>query len=584
MRLKAKRSASGSNHRSRARRGVLSLALAATALIALAFAASAQAITYSGAGTPLAQPAGERAGSVAVDQSTGDLYVSSSGTISPAIGPDGTVQRFSSAGSEESCALSPVPQHPGGIAVDPSTGEVKLVNLGVSPAAGEMLTFPQGCGAEAAVNSGTADTTEGSAELTSVSTAHPLQVGQGISGPGIPTATATGELTTGSAEITGLSGVSGTFALGQVVTGSGVPAGATVVFCAPSCAAPTFIELSAAVSGASVSGAHITARTTVTAASGSTATLSNPAEATGTGVAISATAWDLEISGATIAQPAIDGSGDIIWPDAQNGALRKLAPWGEELTEGSFPVTSGVKNAHSAALDAQGDIFLTNTGEESGTCGSSAPFRLKKLQPDGSNYSEGEAGVTGSESVFAGLTEAATTVAVDKSTGNVYVGLGCQHRTGHSSRSTSTAPAAANWPKGSPRGRNSKTPPAPRARASTSSRSTKKPKPSTPPTAATKWSRSSKTPRPRKRSDHVVTSGEPARSAVQHDRQRLPVRIRRRPGSDRRSNRRKLRRMERQAPAPLKPATAPRKRAARSRSKPTARSTPNSARAPPNSP
>ena len=39
--------------------------------------------------------------------------------------------------------------------------------------------------------------------------------------------------------------------------------------------------------------------------------------------------------------------------------------------------------------------------------------------------------MTGSESVFAGLTEAATTVAVDKSTGNVYVGLGCQHRTGH---------------------------------------------------------------------------------------------------------------------------------------------------------
>ena len=83
-------------------------------------------------------------------------------------------------------------------------------------------------------------------------------------------------------------------------------------------------------------------------------------------MAISAAAWDLEVSGATIAQPAIDGSGDIIWPDAQNGALRKLAPWGEELTEGSFPVTSGVKNAHSAALDAQGDIFLTNTGEESG--------------------------------------------------------------------------------------------------------------------------------------------------------------------------------------------------------------------------
>ena len=392
--------------------------------MAFAFAASAQAITYT-AGTPLAT--GGRTASVAVNQATGDLYVADAGATLTTTGAEGSVKRFDSSGTEQSCSLSPVPPHPAGLAIDPTSGEFKVVNLGTTNEAGEVLTYPQGCGSEAAVTTGTADTTNESNELTNVSTDNPLQVGQGISGPGIPTGIATADVTNGSPVIENITEAAGAFALGQVVTGSGVPAGATVVFCAPSCAAPTEIELSAAVSGSSVSGAHITARTTVTAAAGSTATLSNPAEATASGVSISGMAWKLEAPSSTVSRPIIDGSGNLIWSDVPNNKLLKLAPFGEELTEGSFPVESGVNEGISSALDAQGNVFVTTTGEATGAnCNTTQPYKLKKLGPGGEELAEG--GPVGAESVFAGLSEYATTVAVDQSTGNVYVGIGCQHR------------------------------------------------------------------------------------------------------------------------------------------------------------
>ncbi len=435
MRLKAKRSARGSNHRSRARRGVLSLALAATALIALAFAASAQAagVEYT-TGTPLT--IGQRTTSVAVGQSSGDVYVSSAGATVLGSSTEGSLKRFNSAGAEQSCALSTAPPYPAGLAVDPTSGDLAVSTIGNSPAVGEVLTFAEGCGAEVATVTGTADVSEGSPELTNVSTDHPLQVGQGVSGPGIPTATATANTTSGSVEIEVTGGAAGTFAVGQTVIGANISAGTTIVSCFPECggAGPVEIELSAAPTQTKT-GIRITARTTATTVAGSTVTLSNPAEAGGTGVAISGMAWKLETGngslGTLIGQPSIDGSGDIAWPDSVNDKLLKLAPWGEGLTEGSFPVESGVNDALSVAHDAQDNVFVTNTGTETGgKCAATKVYRLMKLHADGSKFSAGEGGVTGTESVFAGLTEFATSVAVDKSTGNVYVGIGCQAQSG----------------------------------------------------------------------------------------------------------------------------------------------------------
>ena len=129
----------------------------------------------------------------------------------------------------------------------------------------------------------------------------------------------------------------------------------------------------------------------------------------------------------TVSRPIIDGSGNLIWSDVLSDKLLKLAPFGEELTEGSFPVESGVNEGLSSALDAQGNIFATTIGtEEVGNCNTTQPFKLKKLGPGGEELAEG--GPVGAESVFAGLSEYATTVAVDQSTGNVYVGIGCQAR------------------------------------------------------------------------------------------------------------------------------------------------------------
>ena len=312
------------------------------ALLALVFASSAQAVSYSyGSGGPLVT--GNRTTSVAVNQSSGDVYVASSGSEAATFGQDGGVQRFSSAGAELSCVLYPKPSHPAGIAIDPSNGNIYQTNLAAAVTDSELRTYPAGCGNELASNTGTADTTTGSNELTSVAMAHPLQIGQGVSGPGLPTGTATGDFTNGSPLVTNVSGASGTFAVGQSVFAGGLFPGLRIIACIPNCASPSEIELSGPpVSGAS--GVELLARTTVSAIDGATVTLSNPAEATGTGVSISGTAWRIEASAAAgpIGQPTADASGNIYWPNRSGNKLQKLAPWGEELVEGSFPVASAM--------------------------------------------------------------------------------------------------------------------------------------------------------------------------------------------------------------------------------------------------
>ena len=435
MRLKAKRSASGSNHRSRARRGVLSLALAATALIALAFAASAQAVTYE-PGTELITV--QQTSSVAVDQSSGDVYagsvVGASAPFALYNGEEGGVKLFNSAGAEQSCALSPAPFHPDGLAVDPESGELHVLNITQNTAASEARVYPAGCGAELPATTGTADT-HGSTELTNVSTTHELLAGQAIEGEGIPVASGTAEATAYSKTLKNVSGVSGNLVVGQRVTGSGISGNATIAKCfeseaeVPSCPASTDeIELSA-ISWATGS-VTFTARTTVAKVEGSEVELSNAAEESKTGAEIEGMAWQSTIQQTSFPtpQPAVDSSGNLLIPSYQNNALGKFSPWGAEAVEGGFPVSAD--RPAGAALDAAGNVYVTNSGASTSfSCANTANGRLTKLNAEGEELPEG--GPIGPESVFAGLSENATTVAVDKSTGNVYVGVGCQATEGN---------------------------------------------------------------------------------------------------------------------------------------------------------
>ena len=430
MRLKVKRSARGSTPRR-----VLAALAAITALMAFAFAASAQATTYT-PGTELIT--GKQTSSVAVDQSSGDVYVGSilgptatSGNVYA--GEEGGVQRFDSSGGAQSCALNPAPPHPDGLAVDPESGTLYTVNVMQSTAASEVLAYPPGCGPELPATTGTADMVEGSKVLTNVSTTHPLLVGQGIAGPGIPTAAGTANVTSGSAILTGVTPASGTFAVGQRVIGAGISAlggNRTIKACTPNCEAPTEIELSSSTFGYTGTVA-ITARTTVTKVEeGSEVELSNEAEETKSGAEIEGMSWQSNVyqTGFAAQQQAVDSSGNLLIPSYQLNKLEKFSPWGAEAVEGGFPFSTDRPDA--VALDAAGNVYVTSSGTSTTfTCANTANGRLTKLNPSGEALPEG--GPIGPESVFAGLSSDVTTVAVDQSTGNVYVGRGCQATAGH---------------------------------------------------------------------------------------------------------------------------------------------------------
>ncbi|HEX4307018.1 MAG TPA: hypothetical protein VHZ54_13355, partial [Solirubrobacterales bacterium] len=380
------------------------------ALSALAFAAGAQAVTYT-TGVPLIT--GKLTSGVAVNQSTGDVYATSSGVTAGTSGEVGSLSRFSAAGAELPCTLNPAPMYPTGVAIDQSSGRIYSFDseYGIF-GGGEVRAYEAGCGDEVPAITGTANATSGSAELTGVTTDHPLGHGQGISGPGIPTGTFTGDAEVGSHVIKNVSVQSGKLAVGQSVVGPGILEDKITAILSP-----TEVEVGPEEGWGTVSGSFFTARTTVQSVTGSTVTLSNPAEATGAGVAIEGTAWFHRVYRG---QSTVDSSGDILGVESQT--LQKFRPWGEEVAAGGFP--RAISFPESVALDAKGDVYLTGQKELSErNCTATTAYRLQKLNPEGEELPEG--GPIGAESVFAGLTEHAVTVAVDQKTGNVYVGIGC---------------------------------------------------------------------------------------------------------------------------------------------------------------
>ncbi len=129
--------------------GSLALVMAALALsVGLLFAAGAQAEGYT-VGSPLST-AGKFASGVAVDQSSHDVYVAACGTALTEFGGcfsgPGVFKEFSSAGGELACSLEGAPAHPASVEVDPTTGNVDVLNAAES--GGEMLVYGANCGAE----------------------------------------------------------------------------------------------------------------------------------------------------------------------------------------------------------------------------------------------------------------------------------------------------------------------------------------------------------------------------------------------------------------------------------------------------
>jgi hypothetical protein len=374
------------------------------------FAASAQAVTYT-SGVPLIT--GKLTSGVAVNQSTGDVYATSTGVSGLTEGETGSLSRFSAAGAELPCTLSPAPMYPTGVAIDQSSGRIYSFDSEYGPfGGGEVRAYEAGCGDEVPVITGTADATSGSAELTGVTTDHPFKHGQGISGPGIPTGTFTGDAEAGSHVIKNVSIQSGKLAVGQRVVGPGIFEDKITAILSP-----TEVEVGPEEGWGTVSGSFFTARTTVQSVTGSTVTLSNPAEATAAGIAIEGAAWPHYV---WRGQSTVDSSGDILGLESQT--LQKFRPWGEEVVAGGFP--RGISFPEAVALDAKGNVYVTGQKEGSPReCTETKDYRLLKLNPEGEELPEG--GPIGAESVFAGLTKNAVSVAVDQKTGNVYVGIGC---------------------------------------------------------------------------------------------------------------------------------------------------------------
>jgi hypothetical protein len=399
----------------------LAIAVLAAVLFALVFATGAHAVTYV-PGTELLTV--QQTSSVAVNQSTGDVYVGSvvgaGSTGNLYVGEEGSIQRFDSTGAKQTCDLSPVPAHPDGLAVDPGSGTLYTLNIMQNAATSEVRAYPAGCGSEIPATTGTADTETGSKELKNVSgLTHPLIVGQAIDGAGIPAAIGTAELS--GALLKNVNVSSGNLAVGQRVTGTGVWGNRTI----KAIVSASEIELSGSNFGYT-GPTKFAAVTTVTKVEPTVVELSNAAEADGSAIEIHGMAWRTAVqqSGFATPQPAVDPSGSLYIPSPQNGKIEKFAPWGEELTGGGLPV--GAASPSAVALDAKGDLFVASGAT---ACNATTGGKLRKLNPNGEELPVG--GPIGAESVFAGLTEDVTSVTVDHKTGNVYVGRGCQTTENH---------------------------------------------------------------------------------------------------------------------------------------------------------
>jgi hypothetical protein len=246
--------------------GLLALALALV-LIAVPVASASKGVTtffggFGGGGAGQFSALASGIGGIAVNNSSGDVYVADRG--------NNRIQQFSSSGSfVRAFGYDVVSSGSDNIGVNEK--QTVTVNATGGKFSLSMTTA-----------NGTGKVTAGSNEVIGVSTSlGGFHVGDTIVSSGnIPigtkitavggatltlsknalsttttTLTATentgaageGTITEGSSEVTGVFTTSGAFAAGQIFTvnGSGIPTGTTIVSCSPSCAAPTSLVLSA---------------------------------------------------------------------------------------------------------------------------------------------------------------------------------------------------------------------------------------------------------------------------------------------------------------------------------------------------
>jgi hypothetical protein len=275
-----------------------------------------------------------------------------------------------------------------------------------------------------AVGKGTASS--GLATITGVTaTSGSFLVGQGIVGAGIPSGATISKvepegslerlrisapvtasvvddsLSSGAAEVTGLTVKEGAFAVGQRIVGPGIPQGTTIVsvsggnltLSAPATAPGTGISLNAGStvltsvvagigtleSGHSIRGEGIPVGTTITKVDAGEVVISNPATKAGTGIAISDPAPEPLVAGEAIEGPGIAPGTTIT--AIEEGELTLSLP--AEATQPGTQVRAGLRFDASAeevqrALEAlrtigKGNVKLSGgPGNESG----SSPYEI----------------------------------------------------------------------------------------------------------------------------------------------------------------------------------------------------------------
>lgn len=127
-------------------------AKAKRALAAAACVAAAGALCLPGAASaayttaaPIATDGARVVSSVAVNQSTHDVYAASYGGNAVPAFEAGIFQRFDSAGAEIACSVAA--DHPGGVAVDPVNSDLYVIDTKTA-ANTRLRVFPGACGAE----------------------------------------------------------------------------------------------------------------------------------------------------------------------------------------------------------------------------------------------------------------------------------------------------------------------------------------------------------------------------------------------------------------------------------------------------
>ena len=112
-------------------RGVIAAITTIALVITLLTITGARAANYT-LGSPLSPTAGEIVSGVALDQSSHDVYVASCGVeegLACNSIATGGFKEFNSSGTEVACSLEGAPEHPASVAVDPTTGDIDVLNL-----------------------------------------------------------------------------------------------------------------------------------------------------------------------------------------------------------------------------------------------------------------------------------------------------------------------------------------------------------------------------------------------------------------------------------------------------------------------